>query len=109
MPCRYGDASDTDTLLDLQLDKVKMVVSTVHDYETNALILQSINKFSNSIVSILSAHNVSSAESLYDLGANYVIVPHVIGGHHTAMLIEKYEYDVEKYATQKLNEYSLLG
>ena len=85
-----------------------MIVSTVHEYETNALILHYLKQSSESIVSIMSSHKVSDAELLYDLGANYVIVPHVIGGHHTAMLIEQYEYDIEKYAAQKLNDYSVL-
>ena len=108
LPCRYGDASDSDTLAELHLDKVKMVVSTVHDYETNALILQYLQKSKQSVISIMSSHKVSDAELLYDLWANYVIVPHVIGGHHTAMLIEQYEYDIEKYAAQKLNDYNII-
>ena len=108
IPCRYGDASDSDTLTELHLNQAKMVVSTVHEYETNALILHYLKQSSESIVSIMSSHKVSDAELLYDLGANYVIVPHVIGGHHTAMLIEQYEYDIEKYAAQKLNDYSVL-
>ncbi len=108
IPCRYGDASDSDTLTELHLDQAKMVVSTVHEYETNALILQYLKLSSDSIVSIMSSHKVSDAELLYDLWANYVIVPHVIGGHHTAMLIEQYEYDIEKYAAQKLNDYGIL-
>lgn len=108
LPCRYGDASDSDTLTELHLDRAKMVVSTVHDYETNALILQYIKQSWNSIVSIMSSHKVSDAELLYDLWANYVIVPHVIGWHHTAMLIEQYEYDIDKYAAQKLSDYNIL-
>jgi Kef-type K+ transport system membrane component KefB len=108
LPCRYGDASDSDTLTQLHLDQTKMVVSTVHDYETNALILQYLHKDKQSVISIMSSHKVSDAELLYNLGANYVIVPHVIGGHHTAMMIEQYEYDIEKYTAQKLNDYSIL-
>ena len=56
----------------------------------------------------MSSHKVSDAELLYNLGANYVIVPHVIGGHHTAMMIEQYEYDIEKYTQRKMEEYELL-
>lgn len=108
LPCRYGDASDSDTLVELHLDQVKMVVSTVHDYETNALILQYLQKSKQSTISIMSSHKVSDAELLYNLGANYVIVPHAIGGHHTAMMIEQYEYDIEKYAQKKMEEYGVL-
>lgn len=108
LPCRYGDASDSDTLAELHLDNVKMVVSTVHDYETNALILHYLQKNDHPRVSIMSSHKVADAELLYELWANYVIVPHVIWGHHTAMMIEQYEYDIEKYAAQKLYNYNIL-
>jgi hypothetical protein len=90
------------------LDQAKMIVSTVHEYETNALILQYLKQSWQAIVSIMSSHKVSDAELLYDLWANYVIVPHVISGHHTAILIEQYEYDIEKYTEKKIEEYGIL-
>jgi len=108
LPCRYGDASDSDTLTELHFEQVKMVVSTIHDYETNMLILNALKKYPHPIVSLLSSHKLSDAQLLYDQWANYVIVPHAIGGHHTAMMIEQYEYDIEKYAAQKLSDYSVL-
>lgn len=109
LPCRYGDASDIQLLEELHLDKAKMIVSTIHDYETNALILHQTKKITTGIITIMSASRVSDAESLYEWWASYVIVPHMIGWHHTAMLIEQYEYDIEKYAQKKMEEYNLLG
>lgn len=101
IPCLYGDASDIETLEELGLHKAKMIVSTVHDYEANALILQYAQKAKNDLVTILSANKVTEAEVLYTAGAHYVLVPHVIGGHHTAMLIEEYAYDASKYVKHR--------
>lgn len=101
IPCLYGDASDIETLEELCLHKAKMIVSTVHDYEANALILQYAQKAKNDLVTILSANKVAEAEVLYTAGAHYVLVPHVIGGHHTAMLIEEYAYDASKYVKHR--------
>lgn len=56
-----------------------MIVSTVHDYDANALILQKVKYANNHTVAILSAHHVSDATVLYEQGADYVLVPHVIG------------------------------
>lgn len=109
LPCKYGDASDTDLLEELNLHKAKMVVSTIHDAETNALILQQTKKFGDHHLTILSANRVDDAETLYEMGATYVLVPHIVGGKHTAMLIEDFGYDVEKYAMQKMQDYSVLG
>jgi Kef-type K+ transport system membrane component KefB len=101
IPCMYGDASDIETLEELGLSKAKMIVSTVHDYEANALILQYAKKSKNDLVTILSANKVEEAEVLYTAGAHYVLVPHVIGGHHTAMMIEEYAYDASKYVKHR--------
>lgn len=109
LPCKYWDASDTDLLEELNLHKAKMVVSTIHDAETNALILQQTKKFWDHHISLLSANRLDDAEMLYAMGATYVLVPHIVGGHHTAMLIEQYEYDFGKYAEQKLSDYSILS
>jgi Kef-type K+ transport system membrane component KefB len=109
LPCKYGDASDTDLLEELNLHKAKMIVSTIHDAETNALILQQTKKFGDHHVTLLSANRIGDAEILYEMGATYVLVPHIVGGHHTAMLIEDYGYDVEKYAQRKIDEYNILG
>jgi hypothetical protein len=49
----------------------------------------------------LSANKTDDAEVLYENGAHYVLVPHVIGWKHTAMLIEQYAYDAEKYAKHR--------
>ncbi len=108
IPCMYGDAGDIETLEELCLHKVKMIVSTVHDYQANALILQYAQKAKNDLVTILSANKVDEAEVLYTAGAHYVLVPHVIGGHHTAMLIEEYAYDLDKYMMHKENHIALL-
>lgn len=108
IPCRYGDASDIELLEELQLHKAKMVVSTIHDYDTNALILHQTKKLASHLVTILSASKVEAAESLYAQGASYVLIPYIVGGHHTAMLIEQFEYDIEKYTAQKISDYELL-
>ena len=108
LPCRYWDASDIDTLEELNLHQAKMIVSTVHDLDASMLILQESKKHNPTLVTIMSANKVSDAELLYEQWANYVLVPHVIGWHHTAMMIEQYEYDIEKYAQKKMEEYKVL-
>lgn len=42
-----------------------MVVSTVHDYDANTLILQKVKHANNHTVAILSAHRIDDATLLY--------------------------------------------
>jgi Kef-type K+ transport system membrane component KefB len=106
IPCQYADASDDDMLEELQLWKAKMIISTIHDFETSMLLVDKIKDSLENVVTIFSARNVTDAEKLYSWWINYVIIPHVISGHHTAMLIESYEYDMEKYAQHKRDDYN---
>jgi Kef-type K+ transport system membrane component KefB len=91
IPCRYGDAHDNEFLDELDLASAKVIISTIPDMEINLLLLQKAQKsrLPHTLV-IVSAHTPEQAQRLYDAGAAYVILPHFLGGNHTAMLLEEY-------------------
>ena len=104
----FGDAGDSAFLDELPFAHAMMIVSTVHDYAANALILRHAKHAHPSVIAIMSAHDIHNATLLYEQGADYVIVPHMIGGQHTAMLIESFDDDVERYAQHKIEHYAML-
>jgi len=99
--CRYGDADDNEFLEELSLDKVKMVISTIPDFETNQFLISKIKQNNKHSVIIAISHNVDEAVSLYESGATYVITPHFLGGKYATMLIAKYGFEVDKFATER--------
>lgn len=107
-PCMYGDASDVLTYDELDLSHVKMVISTIHHYDTSMTLLREVKSQSPTAVTIMSAHYVSEAQSLYDSWADYVVIPHMIWGEHTAMLIEEFDLDIDKYIAHKQEHLALL-
>ena len=107
-PCMYGDASDVLTYDELDLTHVQMVVSTIHHYDTSMTLLREVKAQAPHAVTIMSAHYTSEAESLYDTWADYVVIPHMIGGEHTAMLIEEFDLDIDKYIAHKAEHLALL-
>ncbi|MFH1425396.1 MAG: cation:proton antiporter [archaeon] len=88
---RYGDANDIELLEGLNLKNARMFVSTIPERETNLLLIRKIKRVNKNAIFIVIAHHVDDALELYNAGASYVIMPHFLGGHHTAGLIEKYE------------------
>jgi len=100
--CVYGDASDSELLQKLGLQKVKMAISTIPDLETNILLIHHIKSQSKNSIIIVAAHRVSHAIKLYEAGASYVIMPHFIGGHHTSMMIERYGFNMSKFVKEKI-------
>ena len=100
--CRYGDASDSDLLNELNLSKVKMIISTIWDFDTNILLINKIRESNKEALTIVVSHQTDEAMELYDKGATYVIMPHFLGGHHASTLIEKYELDPNKFLKEKV-------
>ncbi len=86
---RYGDAEDADFLEDLNLGDAKMVISTIPDFETNKFLVEHIGKLANKTSVILISYNIDEALSLYEKGAEYIIMPHFIGGSFAAEIAYK--------------------
>jgi Kef-type K+ transport system membrane component KefB/Trk K+ transport system NAD-binding subunit len=100
--CRYGDASDSELLNDLNLSKSKMVISTIPDFDTNVLLITKIRESNENTIIIVVSHQIDEAIELYNKGATYVVMPHFLGGHCVSTLIEKYGLDFNKFLQEKV-------
>lgn len=85
----YGDATDIELLYEAGLSKVKLVVSTMSDHDTNISLIKFISKINPDAVIVSHADSVVEAEELYILGASYVIMPHYIGSEKIGAFIRK--------------------
>ena len=90
IPHTYGDASDPDLLDDLKVHQAELVISTIPDLETNLIILSSVKRNGNNPSVIVVAHRITNALELYGAGADYVILPHFLGGTYAASLVRQY-------------------
>ncbi|MBU4266434.1 MAG: cation:proton antiporter [Candidatus Altiarchaeota archaeon] len=106
--CRYGDASDVELLNELNLAKVKMMISTIPDFDTNLLLINKIRDSNKEAVILVVSHQIDEAIKLYDTGATYVIMPHFLGGHHSSMLIEKYELNLDEFLKERASHIKYL-
>ena len=101
IPCIYGDAYDADFLEELALDKLKIAVSTIPDFETNVLLIEAIREVNPNAIIIVRAHEIGQALDLYKEGANYVLTPHFLGGEYVAKMIGDFETDEKDYKKEK--------
>ncbi len=95
--CIYGDAENKTFLKDIGLDKAKIVISTLPDYPSNVAIFEALKELKSSAIFIGTAEDPRIALNLYDAGADYVIVPHHLGGEYAANLIRDFGTSKEKY------------
>ncbi len=90
MPCIYGDIGDVELLKRLNLPDAELVVSTVPTIYENELLIREAQK--GRAIAVVTSNQVDAALRLYNLGANYVILPHFLGGEHVALLLEKFDH-----------------
>lgn len=83
----FGDASDVEFLQALPLDKTKLVVSTVPSAEDQIILLNHLRARTGRAVLIASLYEKKHVPALYAAGADYVLLPHLLGGSWMAEMI----------------------
>jgi len=95
--CIYGDASDKEFLDEIELGKTKIIISTVPDEYSNLIIKERLKELKSDAVFIATAEQPRSAIDLYKQGADYVIIPHHLGGDYAAHMIKQFHVEKKKY------------
>lgn len=99
--CIYGDVSNADFIDNLRVKNSKLIVSTIPEAEINLMLIEKIRAKNRNAVIITTARQISDVYSLYKTGADYVILPHFLGGEYTAKLIEKADGNKKYYSIEK--------
>jgi voltage-gated potassium channel Kch len=100
--CIYGDIGDTEIIDRLDIKNASMIVSTVPTKRDNILLIRSVKEVNKDAQIFLTANNIDEAIELYDEGADYVILPHFLGGEHFSYLMEDFTADINKLIKTKL-------
>lgn len=101
IPVVYGDASENELLDEFDLRKTTLMVSTIPDIETNLFLVGKLRRKNKAAVFLASASAAEEAMLLYQAGADYVILPHYLGGNYAALLLEKYGLDSERFGQER--------
>lgn len=105
----YGDCGNKHFLDELPLDKAKIIISTVPDESSNLLILETLKQLNSDAVFIATAEQPRQALDLYKEGANYVLIPHHLGGEYASHIIRDFKTDKKKYKELGKKHYSELN
>jgi len=101
--CIYGDIGDEEILEKLHLSRVKTLISTIPNVHDNTLLIHMIRKHNKECHIIVTAYHVQEAMTLYQVGADYVIMPHFLGGKHAGILLQSLSSDIDTLVTTRLN------
>jgi len=102
VPCIYGDVGDVEILNRLNLKEANLIVSTVPDKHDSMLLIKKAKEANPKSMVFLTSMNVEDALDLYDAGADYVILPHFLGGERVSLMLEEVGTDIQKLLEHKL-------
>ena len=88
IPCIYGDTTDPDILETVNIEQAKIVISVISHFEDNEFLLNYLKKVNPKAISIVEGETATEAVELYRLGADYVVIPRFLGGHHASLVLE---------------------
>ncbi|MFC2154031.1 cation:proton antiporter [Candidatus Altiarchaeota archaeon] len=117
VPSIYGDIGDLEVLERIHLNDADIVISTVPSVEDNMLLIQETKKRNPHSLIFVTADTLDNSLELYDVGADYVIIPDMLAGkkvseflrehHHNPHLIDQIKED-HIIELEKIKEHELL-
>lgn len=87
IPAFFGDAADVEFLESLQLEKAKLVISTLPEPDDQVTLVKFIRSKTDKTFIITNLYHVNHLEDLYEAGASYVMMPHLMGGNWMADIL----------------------
>ena len=107
-PALYGDVSDEEVIGRLDFRKASILISTIPAKSDNILLVTAAKRQNKNIAVFVVASHIEEALELYDAGADYVVLPHFIGGEHLSLLLEKASSNLDRIIEYKLRHISEL-
>ncbi len=108
IPSVYGDVDDDCLLRELPLKNLKLAISTIPDFETNELLIETIKEENPKTIIIVRAHTIEDSIALYKKGADYVLTPHFLGGEYLAKMLKEIKTDEEGYKKEREKHIKML-
>lgn len=89
VPCVYGDFANEEVFEKAEIKRAEIIISTIPDIDDNLVLLKKIRRINKNALVFIVADRISEALQLYDRGADYVILPQIVGGQKVSQIIEK--------------------
>lgn len=104
----FGDIADPEIQEEAAIDRAKLVISTVADYQDSLALINAVRGSEGRVKLIVSANNDWEAKQLYEKGADYVLMPNFLSGLQLAEMLEK-DVTLKNLARWRTRDLELLG
>jgi len=84
----YGDIADPDVINKINFKDIKLAISTVPEKSDNLFIIKKVKEANPDTLIFVTSDHISEALELYKKGADYVILPQIVGGERCISLLK---------------------
>lgn len=89
--CFYGDITNKEVLDRISWNDVKLLLITIPNQDDNIFIIRQVKKINPHLMIFATADRIHNALELYNEGADYVILPQILGGEKGLDMLKKLE------------------
>ena len=86
IPAYFGDAADVEFLESLPLHLAKLIVSTIPEADDQKTLISHIQSAGKAKI-VANLYHSDHLKELYSAGADYVMMPHLLGGAWIAQIL----------------------
>ncbi len=85
----FGDAADVEFLQTLPLEKAKLIISTIPEVDDQNTMIRTVRHEGGNAMIIANLYHSSYLNEVYEAGANYVMMPHLLGGSWMSNILKE--------------------
>jgi len=103
-PFYFGDVADVEFLESIPIANSKIIVMTIPAVDDQINLIKHARKSNPKVLVIGNAYQQLEAEELYAHGANFVMMPHFLGGHWMAKILKNKKWTRQTLAQLKIDQ-----
>lgn len=109
LPFYFGDVADVEFLEGLPMAQSKMIIMTIPAVDDQINLIKFVRKSNSKALIICNAYHKADAEMLYGYGADFVMMPHFLGGQWIARVLRDEKWNTETLEQLKAEQEKILN
>lgn len=104
IPFYFGDIADIEFLQALSISQSKIIIMTIPTVDDQIHLIEYIRSSNKKTLIIANAYHRNDAKALYEHGANFVMMPHFLGGQWISKILSRQKWNSKTMAQLKIEQ-----
>lgn len=108
-PFYFGDIADIEFLESLPIANTKIIIMTIPAVDDQINLIKFVHKINAKVLIIANAYRFNDSQELYKNGANFVMMPHYLGGHWMGHILRNKKFNRKTLQELKTEQENILA